>query len=136
MPLIAPDVGKLRQSGHDVADGVDAGLGGFLRLADLNEASVELDARLVDADVGSARGAAHGDQNLLGLLFDLLAVGAGPGDLHAGVGLLDLFDLRAGVHVDAALFEYAREFLRDLFIFGRHEARQELDQRHLSAEAA
>ena len=80
--------------------------------------------------------AAYGDENFLGFLFDRFAVSAGPGDFDAGFGPLDFFDLGASVDVDAAFFEDAREFFGNLFIFGRHDARQELDQRDLGAEAA
>ena len=84
----------------------------------------------------SARGAAHGDENLFGFLLDGLAVCADPRHLHASFGLFNLFDLCAGVDVDAALLEDAREFLRNFFVFGRDHARQELDNRDLGAEAA
>ena len=68
------DVGQLRQSRDDVADGVDAGLGGLLHFVDLDEAAIEFDLGLVEADVGGARGAADGDEDLLGFLFRWLAV--------------------------------------------------------------
>ncbi len=90
----------------------------------------------LDADVFGARGAAHGDEDFFGFLFDGLAVGGGPGDFDAGVGLFDFLDLRAGVDVDAALLEDARELLGDFFVFGRHEAREEFDERDFGAEAA
>ena len=83
-----------------------------------------------------ARCAAHGDENFLGFLIRRLAVGVGPGDFDAGFGLLDFLDFGAGVDVDAALFEDAREFLGNLFVFGRHDARQEFDDGDLGAEAA
>ena len=82
---------------------------------------------LLDADVCGARGAAYGDEDFFGFLFDWLAVGVGPGDLDAGGGLFDLFDLGAGVDVDAALFEEAGELLGDLLVFRGHDARQEFD---------
>ena len=84
----------------------------------------------------NARGAAHGDEDFLGFLLDGFAVCVGPGDFHAGFGLFNFFDFCAGVDVDAALFEDAREFLRNFFIFGRDHTRQELDERDLGAEAA
>ena len=71
------DVRELRQAGDDVADGVDAGLGGLHPLVDHDEAAVELDIGLVEADVVGARRAADGDQNLFGFLDLLLAVGVG-----------------------------------------------------------
>ena len=109
---------QLRQAGYDVADGVDAGLGGLLRLAHVDEAAVEFDFGFLDADVGDAPRAAYGDENFLRFLFDRFAVSAGPGDFDAGFGLFDFFDLGASVDVDAAFFEDAREFFGNLFIFG------------------
>jgi hypothetical protein len=55
MPLIMPDVGQLRQAEYDVADGVDAGLGGLLRFVDFDEAALELDLCLFEADAACAR---------------------------------------------------------------------------------
>ena len=52
------------------------------------------------------------------------------------VSVFSIFDLGPGVDVDAALFEDARQFLRNLIVFGRHEARQEFYQRDLGSEAA
>ena len=71
--------------------------------------------------------AADGDQNLLGFLLCGLAVGGGPGDFDAGFGLLDLLHFAAGVDVDAALFEEARELFGDVFVFDGHDAGQEFD---------
>ena len=67
-------VRQLRRAGHDVADGVDARLGGLLALVHLDEAPVQFDARGFQADVLRVRLAAHGDQQLLG--FDGLGLAA------------------------------------------------------------
>ena len=119
---------QLRESGDDVADGVDAGLCRLLRLVDLDKSAVELDACLVEANILRARRAAHGDEDLFGFLLDGFAVCADPRHLHASFGLFNLFDLCAGVDIDAALLEDARQFLRNFFIFGRDHTRQELDE--------
>jgi hypothetical protein len=66
--------------------------------------------------------AAHGDEDLFGFLDLRLSVGVGIGDLDAGFGLLDLFDFGACVDVDAALFEEARQFFRDLLVFDGDDA--------------
>ena len=58
-----------------------------------------------------AGGAAYGDENFFRFLYLGLAVDVGVADLHAGSGLLYLFNFGAGVYVDAALLEEAREFL-------------------------
>jgi hypothetical protein len=43
--------------------------------------------------------------------------------------------LRAGFHANFLLAEIALEFLGDIFVFHRHDARQHLDDRHFGAEA-
>ena len=75
-----------------------------------------------------------GDQNLFRLFLDLLAVGGGVGHLDARLGLLDLLELRSSVAVDAALAEVAVEFLADLFILDRDNARQIFDDGDLAAK--
>ena len=82
------------------------------------------------------RRAAYGDQNFVGFLLLRLGVGVGPGNHHAGVGLLDLFYLAADVYVDAAFLEEPCEFLGDLFVLDGNRARQVLENRDLRAEAA
>ena len=64
----AADVRELRQAGDDIADGVDARLGGLHPLVGHDEAAVGLDVGLVQPDVVGARRAADGDQHLLRLL--------------------------------------------------------------------
>ena len=71
------DVRELRHAADDVADGVDARLGGLHPLVGHDKAAVGLDVGLVEADVVGARRAAHGDQHLLRLLGLRLAVGVG-----------------------------------------------------------
>ena len=65
-------VGQLRRASDDIADGVDTGLAGLLELVHFDEAAVELDLRVLEADVFRVRLAADGDQQLLG--FDGLAL--------------------------------------------------------------
>ena len=96
------DVRQLRQSGDDVADGVDAGLGGLHPLVGEDEAAVGLDLHLVEACVGGARGAADGDQDLLRLLCCGLPF-ASVKLTDAVLVLLDFLVLAAEVDVDAAL---------------------------------
>ena len=64
------DVRQLRRSQHDVADGVNARLGGLHPAVGLDEAAIGLDLGSFQADVFGARLAAHGDQDFL--RFDLL----------------------------------------------------------------
>ena len=55
------DVRQLRESGDDVADGIHALLGGLHPLVHRDEAPVELDVGLVEADIVGARSAADCD---------------------------------------------------------------------------
>ena len=82
-----------------------------------------------------ARGAAYGDEHLLGFFHHLLAVGACQGDLHAVLGLLHLLELGAGERLDAALAEDSRQLFADVFIFIRHQARQRFEDGDIGAEA-
>ena len=82
-----------------------------------------------------ARLAADGDKNFIRfnlLLFTFRGNRYG----HAGLRLLHLVDLGAGVEVDAALAEYAREFLGNFFVLHGNQARQHFDDRHLCVERA
>ncbi len=129
-------VRQLRQPRDDVADGEDARLGRLLRLVDLDEAAVELDFGLLQADVGGPPGAAHGHQYLFGFLHLRLAVGVGKGHLDAGLGLFNFLHARASVHVDSAFLEEAGQLFGHVFVLYRGDARQELDNGHLSPEGA
>ena len=129
-------MGQLRQAGDDVSDGEDAWLSCLLRGVHLHEAAFELDAGLLDSDVGGSPGAAHGDQHLFGLLHLGLAVGVGEGDPDAGFGLFDLLHFGACVDVDTTLFEEARDLLGDLLVLDRNHARQKLKEGDLRAEGA
>ncbi len=70
-------------------------------------------------------------------LFHLrLAVRVGEGHLYAVLGLLHLLNSCAGVHVDAALFEEARNLLGNFLVLDRNHARQKFENGHLCAEGA
>ena len=114
-------MGQLGQTGHDVADGVDAGFPGLHPLVDADKAALHFDFCRLEADVGGARRAAYGHQHLLRFLHHLLAVRAGEGHLHPVLGLLDFVDLGAGVGVDASLAEDARQFLAHVLVFVGHQ---------------
>ena len=131
----AANVRQLRHAADDVADGVNAGFGRLHPLVGHDEGAVGLDVGRVQADVGSARRAADGNQDLFRLLLLRLAVLVGPGDQRAVLVLLDFGVLDAEVHVDAALLVEAQEFLRDVFIFHRHDARQHFEDSDFGAEA-
>jgi hypothetical protein len=120
-------MGELRQSGDDVADGVNSRLGGLLPLIDRDESALGLDFGPLQADAFRAGAAAHRDEDFVSFFDDLFAVGGGVGDLDSRVGLLDLLELGPGVAVDAALPEGAGELFADLFVFDGDEARQIFD---------
>ena len=81
-------------------------------------------------------GAAYGYQNLFCFLGLRLAVGVGEGDVDARFGLFDLLDFGAGIDVDAALFEEARDLFRKLFVLYWNHAGQELEDGDLCAKGA
>src|SRR5271166_1786434 len=126
-------VRQLRKAHSDVADGVDAGLGGTHVLIDFHEAALDLDLSLLDADVLRARRATDGDQHLVGLDLLLLAVHR-EGHSDAVLGTLDGFDLGVDEAVDAALAVHTHQFLGDFFVFHWHVAGQHLEDSHVSAE--
>ena len=80
-----------------------------------------------------ARLAADRDQDFFGIDLLLFAVDCN-GDGNSGFRLFNLVDFRAGVKVDAALAEYARQFFRNLFIFHRNQPRQHFDDRDFAIE--
>ena len=101
-------MGQLGQAEDDVADGEDSGLRGLLRVIYLDQAALQLDFGLFEADAAGTAVAADCDEDLLGFLDLRLAVGVGVGDFHASFGLLDGLDFGACVDVDAALLEEPR----------------------------
>ncbi len=124
---------QLRRSEHDVADGVDAGLGGLHPAVGLDESAVGLDLRSFQTDVLGARLAADGDQDSLGFDFLRFAVHAEVyGD--PGLALFDFVDFGASVEVDAALAIDPRQLLGDFFVFDGNQARQHFDEGDFCAE--
>src|ERR1035438_2258870 len=109
---------------------------GLLPLVDLDEAAVELDARVLQADVFGVGLAADGYQQLLCFEGFLLAVLGGEREPHAGAGLFDIFRARAGFDANALLAEVSFELLGDVFVLHRNHARQHFDHGDFGAEAA
>ncbi len=79
--------------------------------------------------------ASHRDQQLLG--FDVLHLAVRKRDLHlhARAGLLHVVALCAGLDANLALLEDPFEFLRNLFVLHRNDARQHLENADLRPEA-
>ena len=76
------------------------------------------------------------DEQQLRVDFVRLAVRRLRVDRHAVVAGLRLQHLRPGHRLDALLLEGLLELRRNGLVLDRHEARQQLDDRHLAAEAA
>ena len=104
-------VRQLRQPGHNVANGKHARLGRLLRFINLHQPALQLNLRLLQANVSSSPRAPHSHQHLLGFFHLRLSIRIGIAHAHAVRGLLHLLHLRAGVHVDAALLEDPRQLL-------------------------
>src|ERR1035441_4686831 len=133
--LARRDMGELRRPRDDVADGVDSGLAGLLVSIHLDEAAVELDLGVFEADFVGIGLAAHRHQQLLGLQLLLLAVLGGQGELDALAGLLDVLGARPGFDADLLLLEEALEFLGDVLVLHGHDAGEHLDDGDVRAEA-
>ena len=130
-------VRQLRQAGHDVADGEDARLGRLLGFVDLDEPAVELDAGLLDADVRCLPGARPtATSTFSASLTWVLPLASVKVTLTPASVFFDLLDFGAGVDVDAALLEEARDLLGDLFVLDRNHARQKFEDGDFGAEAA
>src|SRR6185437_14867024 len=121
---------------RDVADGVDAGDVGAELAIDGDEAALDLDADLLEAEPFGVRAAPDRDQHLVGL--DRLWRPTFAADLDGDGGAPPLlgprFGLGAGHHLDPQLLELARDELDDLRVVPRQDVRQRLDDRHLGAE--
>ena len=127
--LLEAAVGEL-ETGHDVADGVDALDVGAAALVGEHEAALHLDALLGIAEAVGGRPAADRDEQHLGLDH----VTALDGDGDAGVGRLDALERRAGQEGDPALAEGALERLRARLVLAGDEPGEGLDDRDVGAE--
>ena len=125
----------MRRAEHDVADGVNAGLGGLHPGIGLDEFALGLDFRAFQADVLCARLAADRDQDFFGFDLLLLAIHRDR-DRDSRFRLFDFVDFRAGMEVDAALAVHARQFLGNFFVLHRNQARQHFDDGHFAIERA
>src|SRR6185436_2271298 len=120
----------------DVADGGNAGNTGAEVRPDVDVAALEAQPRFFGAEARRHRTAAGGDEQVLGLERERLAVGGLGLDLHRRLAGLRARDPGAGQDLDALLLERALELGRHGVILDRHQPRQQLDDRHLAAEAA
>ena len=134
-PLGEGDVGEQKFSG-DVADRIDAGGAGLHLIVDLDEAVlVQFDACGLEAKV--VRVGLHPDAEQHFVAFEL---GVGSGcvvlDDHAVAAGFSPADGGAGDVVDALLLEGPLKLNGDVFVFGRHEVGQHLEDGDFGAVCA
>src|SRR5207253_9358541 len=79
---------ELREAGNDIADGIDAGLGGLHPFVHLDEAALRLDLGLLQTDVFRTRRPPDRDKNFFRFDGLALALAIGEGDFDAVFGLL------------------------------------------------
>src|ERR1044071_2004349 len=132
--LLRREVREPRRRDH-VADGEDPGLARAAELVHLDRPALDLDLRPFEPEPFQVRHAPDGDQKHLRFETDVAALRVLARDADARVRSLDLFELRARQALQAALAERLLKRLGNLLVFERHDARQQLDERRLRAEA-
>ena len=123
-----------RHPGHDVADGVEAGLSRLHPFVGVEVAALQLGLGFLQPDAFRERLAAHRHQHHLGAHFLLLAV-LGVGDADAGGALLGALEAGAGFQTEAALLELPFEFAGNFFIFVGDRTGQHFQDGDVSAES-
>src|SRR3954447_1706936 len=129
---------RLLERDH-VANRRDARHVGAELVVDPHVAAIELDAQLFGPESARHRSAPRGDEQVLGVELLRFAIGRLRGiefDVNAVRTRLRARHLRAGEDLDALLLERAFEFSGDGFVLDRHQPRQQLDDRDVTAEAA
>ena len=124
---------QLLRSENDVANGVDASLGGLHPFVGLDEAALRLNACLVKSNAVGVGLASDRDQNLFRFNLLLLAV-CRKCHRNPGLSLLDFLNLCIALKINAPLAIDAGKFLRHIFIFERHYSRKHLDDVYLAIE--
>src|SRR5205809_4392258 len=100
--LHATNVRQLRRSENDVANGVDARLGGLHPFVGLDEAALRLNPCLLQSNAVGVGLASDSDQNLFRFNLLLLAVG-GERHRNSRFRLLDFLNLRIALKINAPL---------------------------------
>src|SRR3954454_4172106 len=106
---------------------------------DPHVAAIELDAQLLGPESAGHRSTPRGNEQVLGvelLRFAIARLRGSEFDVDAVRARLRARDLRAGEDLDALLLERAFELAGHLFVFLRHQPREQLDDRDVAAEAA
>ena len=117
-----------------IADGVDAGCGRAAKFVDDDVRFLDFHALLFQAQSFDIAHDADGKDDAAELLDLLLAVLQRDGGVDAVRALLKLFDLRAGMDLDALLLEGLSGEGRNLLILHGQDAVHDLDHGHLHAE--
>src|SRR4030095_12354716 len=140
-PFGRADVRQLRMprafaEGDDVAYRRNALDAGPIILVHLDEAFLNLQAHLLRAKALDPRRAAGGDEQLI--RFERLRLAVGQLRFRSDFVALHRCAryFRARQRRDALLAERARKLDGDRFVLDGHESREQLDERHLAAEAA
>ena len=126
---------QLRRAQNNVADGVNARLGGFHPFAGFDEAAIGLNPRFFQSNVVGTRLAADGDQDFFRFNLLLLAVRA-EGDGDSRFRFVDLLDFGASEKVNATFAVCTGLLFGNIFVFHRNQAWQHLQDRDLSIKRA
>src|SRR5262245_40900286 len=99
-------------------------------------AAIEMETGLFDAETVGHRAASGRDEQVFAAQLLRLAVGALGFEIDPVRSRLRAGDLRGGEDLDALLLERPLELRGDGFVLDRYEAREQLDDRDVAAEAA
>src|ERR1700733_7853813 len=129
-------VRQLRQSGDDIADGVEIRFGGFHVGIGMDESALDFGPRFFEPAIFSERAASDGDQDFFGrqvLRFSGLV-------LESDGRALRIFfyglDFSSRFDADAFFLEGFFELRRNFLVFQRHDSPQRLEDRHFRTESA
>src|SRR5436305_9307848 len=125
----------LARNRDHVADGVDVRFARSAELVHLDVAALDFYLRPLKPQAFRERHAPDGDEKHLRFERDVFALRVLTRRAHARVRSLHLLKFRPRERFDAALAERFFKLLRDLFVFERHQSRQQFNERRLRAEA-
>ena len=132
--LLGGDVGELHATGY-VAGGPDVRRRGAELLVDGDPAALCVDTNRFQVEVGGLGHAASGDEYFVDVDAERVALMGQQQRPGAVLIAADIFDLGGGVDVYAVPVQDALQHVGDLFVFGRHDLGQHLEQCHLGSEA-
>src|SRR5436190_7863398 len=123
-------------SGRDhVADRVDSGLARFTKFIDLDGAAVaDLHLGIFEPEPFEIRHTSNCHQQHFRFERYSVALGVLAGNLYARFCLFKLVEFEARLDLHALFLKSTLEFFRDLGIFKRHDAIEQLDERNFSSK--